>query len=37
MLTQRVSSKGFEMYATAGSQLDKPLFIFFQRDAADGF
>lgn len=37
MLAQRISGKGFKRHAAAGGQLNQPLFVFLQRDAADGF
>lgn len=37
MLAQGISGKGFERYATAGSQLNQPLLVLLQRDAADSF
>ena len=37
MLTQRISGKGFKRHAAAGGQLNQPLLVLLQRDAADGF
>ena len=37
MLAQRSSGKGFERYATAGSQLNQSRLVLLQCDAADGF